>query len=103
MELPSSDTLSWADGLVLVYSITDRYKLTSPINQGKDGVNNNKLYIRPNKIQATPKNDITSQMIFSQGKFQLCPPTVATHSGKETYMTKLDLHLCRTYNCSNII
>lgn len=24
MELPSSDTLSWADGLVLVYSITDR-------------------------------------------------------------------------------
>ena len=86
MELPSSDTLSWADGLVLVYSITDRYKLTSPINQGKDGVNNNKLYIRPNKIQATPKNDITSQMIFSQGKFQLCPPTVATHSGKETYI-----------------
>ena len=24
-ELPSSETLSWADGLVLVYSITDRF------------------------------------------------------------------------------
>ena len=26
-ELPSSDTLSWADGLVLVYSITDRFAI----------------------------------------------------------------------------
>ena len=31
-ELPSSETLSWADGLVLVYSITDRFARSPNLN-----------------------------------------------------------------------